>query len=899
MFKSECHHRFNFGRVFFPEKTKPIPSRVYFQPLGNHVGNVRRLVKAWNIQDFPGKTLEERKASFQRVLEAANIHDNGKPQKFNIDVKTTQSDKFKEYIYSFKGHRFLAKHQDSWVKSLAVGHHDFSVHDISRDAYKLRKESQYYADILAKDQLAYARELYILEMCDQIEAELACRVIGDDGQAESRTFMDYTTTQSKSDEKIYLIDPFPFSIDSILINFKYWSMELNQSDRDSLQKCLNTEEDYKLGKTLDEIAKNWWNSQKGKPEESYSKSITLRGNHSINNSIPWDCDSIYKALGGENFIPNPMQKEMFEAVANNDYPAVMLKSPTGSGKMEAILFPALAKRYRLFLPLPARSLLEDQKERIEKYLKKFSKLQVDREISLVVDTGAQMYRRIYLNGEDITSNLNKNSRRHLYKGDVILTTLDKFLYRYFGFGDKQKSFIFPLRIHDEKTLICFDEAHTYDEISFTNFQSLVRFLYEAGRSVVLMTATMPPEHYERFNYFDIIDFVDNTHRSEELFRFQQQTLKRPNLNKKSFEWYSNISRNQESPETFQNEFANIILMKWRQKNNCRIIAVVETVKDAAAIYQILIQDLGSSTDHLGRFIFLYHGRIADQIRPSIYKQIQERDAESQAYILVTTSAIEVGCDLNADVLISQICPPENLVQRAGRCNRKGNIPDATVILVGNEIPDFANSLNDVGWQKYQETLQSLKALKDFNTQALAKCITRTQQVDDYRVVELFSMLHDYVYEADLICQPTHEKGLVITRSWQPSATLIYKYSNRDDHTITVPIDRLIQKTDNQYSNTYVYERYYNHENTRWESRDLGWGYAYLKDIVIEISPDHQKDEIRSDSKSEYTYNPELGFVNIPGIFIKLRTFGFEEKLLYQYKEHKSIITYIKSLNALK
>ncbi|MHC5729328.1 MAG: DEAD/DEAH box helicase, partial [Nostoc sp.] len=262
-------------------------------------------------------------------------------------------------------------------------------------------------------------------------------------------FMDYTTAKSELDDKIYLIDPCPFNKNSIPLTFQYWSMELSQADKDSLQNCLNTEQDYKLGKVLDKIAKNWWQSQHGKPEKSEPKSITLSAYQSDDNLKDWNCNSIYKALGGENFVPNPMQGRVFEAIANNDHPAVLLKSPTGSGKMEAILFPALAREYRLFLPLPARSLLEDQKERIEKYLKKFSKLQPEREISLVVDTGAQMYRLVYRNGEDITSTLNINSRRHLYKGDVILTTLDKFLYRYFAFGDKQKSFIFPLRIHRE------------------------------------------------------------------------------------------------------------------------------------------------------------------------------------------------------------------------------------------------------------------------------------------------------------------------------------------------------------------------------------------------------------------------------------------------------------------
>ncbi|MBD2773677.1 CRISPR-associated helicase Cas3' [Iningainema tapete] len=888
MSKPQRQYPFKFGRVFFPSEVNPIPSEVRFQALGNHVGNVRKLVKCWRKNDFPSES------SFDQVLEAASIHDNGKPQRFEIIAKIAKS-KFQEYTYSFRGHRFLAKSKkDAWAEALAIGHHDFSVEDICRDAYTLKKE-QHYAEILTKEPLAYARELYILEMCDQIEAELACRVFEDGKQAESRAFMDFTITQDESEPTTYLIDPWAFEpeLNFIELTFRCWSMQPAELDTDGeLQKCLKDNREGDLGKTLDRITKRWWQSQQGQPKESISKTIILKPYRSAITSKEWTAKDFYQQLAG--FTPNPMQAEMFEAIYDpNDekHPAILLKSSTGSGKFESVLFPALASNYRLILPLPARSLLEDQKERIEKYLKKFSILQKDREVSLVVDTGSQMYRWVYKNGDETkrTSNL----RRHLYKGDVILTTLDKFLYRYFGFGDKQKSFTFPLRIHREKTLICFDEAHSYDEISFTNFHSLVKALYEAGRSLILMTATMPKEYIERFDYLNSIDYVDELEKVEKLKQFQQQTLRQPYLNQKGFEWISHIQRDSEVPEIFQHEFAQIILREWTVKTDRRLIAVVERVKDAAAIYQYLNNYLSGNTDAQGRFLFLYHGRIADQLRPSIYKQLQERDSKNQPYLLITTSAIEVGCDLNAEVLVSEICPPENLIQRAGRCNRKGNISDAKVIVVGNSIPDFANSLDESGWQKYQETLTSLEK---FDTQAIIECISRSEHVDDYRVVEVFSMLHDYVYGADLTCKTAHEKGLVITRSWTPSATLIYKDGSKDQHKIKVPIDRLIKNDNNQYANTHVYEHYYNQETTRWDVRNLGWGSAYLKDIVIEIHPNNEA-ALMYEDKPEYPYNPELGFVELPGVFIKLKTNDFEEKLLCKHTDNKSaIITYTKALN---
>lgn len=876
--KSQRQRAYKFGRVFFPSEPNPdpaIPNEILFQPLGNHVGNVIKLVDCWDKKDFPCPS------SFERVKEAAKIHDAGKPQKFELQVKSNKNHVFQKYIYSFRGHRYLAESKDLWTQTLARGHHDFSVGDISRDTYELKKEPN-YADIFSQNSLTYARELYILEMCDQIEAELACLVLEDKQQAESRTFMEYTITKDDLEPNVYRIEPWIFSPQVIELAFQAWKFCLSEEDKAKLKKCREENRDSALGKTLDSIAKTWWQSQPEEPEKAPERKAILKPYLSENHFQNKDCKFCYQQLAG--FTPNPMQEEIFEKIDKNDDLAILLKAPTGSGKLEAIIFPALANNYRLILPLPARSLLEDQKQRAEKYLQQFSKLHPNREFSLVIDTGSQMYRYIYRNGELENKPRTINSKRHLYKGNIILTTLDKFLYRYFAFGDKQKSFVFPLRINKEKTLICFDESHSYDGISFTNFHSLVRALYEAGRSLILMTATMPPEHYERFEYLDLIDFIDDSKRAEALEQFGQQTLKQLYPNQKAFTWNSLVKRDKQSPQSFQDEFAQTILREWREKTDRRIIAVVETVKDAAAIYQNLKKQLGSNSDSEGRLLYLYHGRIADQIRPELYKHLQERDAKNKPYILVTTSAIEVGCDLNAEILISQICPPENLIQRAGRCNRKGNIPNAKVILVGDEIPKFINSLDESEWQQYQE---ALKSLKDFDFKVIAKCITRSQQVEDYRVIELFSMLHEYVYNADLTYQPLHKRGLIPTRSWKPSVNLVHL---GQEHSISIAIDELYYGQ--QYADVYAYERWYDQEHSRWDGdRQLGWGSAYGKEITVRISPDGIDVNL-----PKYSYDEELGFVEIPKIFVKQWIDNAEEKLLYVNGEHKAVISYIKSLD---
>ena len=74
----------------------------------------------------------------------------------------------------------------------------------------------------------------------------------------------------------------------------------------------------------------------------------------------------YRKLGAK-FKPNPMQEELSSLISPaKANPALLLKSPTGSGKTEAVLVPSLLEERRLFLIFPSRSLVEDQIGRCEK-----------------------------------------------------------------------------------------------------------------------------------------------------------------------------------------------------------------------------------------------------------------------------------------------------------------------------------------------------------------------------------------------------------------------------------------------------------------------------------------------------------------------------------------------------
>jgi len=105
------------------------------------------------------------------------------------------------------------------------------------------------------------------------------------------------------------------------------------------------------------------------------------------------------------------------------------QGPLALEETESVLFPALTQAIVYFC---LYLLVVCWKTKSGWEIPQFSKLQPGREVSLVVDTGSEM-RWVYRDGQEIKLGI----KRHLYKGDVILTTIDKFLYRYFAFGDKQ------------------------------------------------------------------------------------------------------------------------------------------------------------------------------------------------------------------------------------------------------------------------------------------------------------------------------------------------------------------------------------------------------------------------------------------------------------------------------
>ena len=469
--------------------------------------------------------------------------------------------------------------------------------------------------------------------------------------------------------------------------------------------------------------------------------------------------------------------------------------------------------------------------------------------SLVVDTGGQSSRIVFDNGEQ-----KPDGRRHLYDGNVIITTLDKFLYRFFGFGEQNKSYIFPFRIHYSHTrnLFCFDESHSYDKVAFTNFVRLIKSLYKVALDLVVMTATMPEAYQEELNFLDSVDYTQG-----ERLKSLNEFLKYPSPSK-------HIEFIHADPKDVENEIRAYVSSRYEIDK--RIIVIVETVKNIVPIYQFMKER------KVGENVFLYHGRLSDGQRRKVYQKLKRIEGQDGSYLLFTTSAIEVGCDLNSYLLVTELCNPDQLIQRAGRCNRKGEMKDAKIVVVGSKIRHFLRTISEETEVSYLETLQTQSG-SDFKTNEILELI-QPQPHHDYRAEILFDMLYEYVYEARLENKPLHDRGLVITRSFEPSITLTTKVpessERHPENAVSVSIQSCIANTTDRETvnpDFKVYQRFYNDRAEAFEFKLLNWhGSIYFKELFVEVP--------------ECYFDKELGYVEPPKVFEYGGISGYRQNVVY-------------------
>lgn len=227
--------RLKVGRVFFEPDSGPDVEKVTVLTLDSHVANVVTLVEKFR-RDFYGSDEGTR----DLLIRAAKKHDDAKPETFRVTYRGWKENGHKSFGYSFAGHRFRVSDAKRYVELLIRLHHEFSVEGIVQAQHILKVEEQ------IKN---FPTDLYILEMCDQIEAEVETYAFT--GSVQPRVFMDFHSRLHEDGQRVE-VEPYPFEDDEIRLSLAFYELDLGKTVPEERQRIVNA---LKIGKPQE--GQNW------------------------------------------------------------------------------------------------------------------------------------------------------------------------------------------------------------------------------------------------------------------------------------------------------------------------------------------------------------------------------------------------------------------------------------------------------------------------------------------------------------------------------------------------------------------------------------------------------------------------------------------------------------------
>ncbi|QGJ71782.1 ATP-dependent RNA helicase [Planctomycetales bacterium 10988] len=201
-------------------------------------------------------------------------------------------------------------------------------------------------------------------------------------------------------------------------------------------------------------------------------------------------------------------------------------------------------------------------------------------------------------------------------------------------------------------VVVVDEVHSFDE---SMFQGLTDFLKKFDVPVLCMTATLPEARQRRLKELglDIFDVY------QENFPDMKAVRDAPRYKIK---------------QVLREDVDQLVKQKLAERK--KVLWVVNTVARAQQVAREFAED-GLATAGLrtsdGVPLYCYHSRYRLCDRKERHQEVITafQSNEQHAVLAVTTQVCEMGLDLDADVLITEVAPTTSLIQRMGRCNRAG------------------------------------------------------------------------------------------------------------------------------------------------------------------------------------------------------------------------------------
>lgn len=412
-----------------------------------------------------------------------------------------------------------------------------------------------------------------------------------------------------------------------------------------------------------------------------------------------DCygDGIYNKRFGSltrTFSPYPMQTEVFEIACAISEPGIfVLEAPMGSGKSEAALvaaevFALKAERSGIFFALPTQATSDGIFPRVNEWAERLDQYGKH---SIRLAHGKAQFNEQYQNIFDGSRNIGSHDENgsgmlvhQWFEGskksllaDFVVGTIDQLLM----LALKQKH-VMLRHLGLANKVVIIDECHAYDAYMSQYLERALNWLGSYKVPVIVLSATLPLQKRQQVvnAYIGKVSASENNHDS-----IAWQTMRNYPL----LTWTDGHSihsraltadahKRQVVLSPLEDDEVTGILSAMLSDGGCAGI-ILNTVQRAQDLASFLREQFGAEK------VELIHSRFLTPVRATKEKRLREglgkpgtNKQRPSFLIVVGTQVLEQSLDIDFDVLITDLCPMDLLLQRIGRLHRHERVRPLTL-----------------------------------------------------------------------------------------------------------------------------------------------------------------------------------------------------------------------------
>lgn len=397
-------------------------------------------------------------------------------------------------------------------------------------------------------------------------------------------------------------------------------------------------------------------------------------------SIP-DVEEYYRERF--DFPPHSLQQKVFDTIANTENPGIfILEAPMGCGKTEAALTAAeeLMAEKRLdglFFGLPTQATSNGIFPRIEdwfnRFVEEYDKVGIMKLMhgkAALNELQEELVDGIHVDEEVGAGVLTSEwfaGKKTAILSDAVVGTVDQFLL----LALKQKHLALR-HLGFSKKVVIIDEVHAYDAYMDVFLSRAVEWMGAYGIPVVLLSATLPKGIREKLIQAYLLGQGKGI-RTRDKMKYASifQSEAYPLLT------YTDDGAVRQRRDFTKEEDKCVTVRKLEE---IYIEETLETLLVHGGVAGIIVNTVGRAqvlfkrlVKVFGTDVSLLHAKFIDTDRVAKEKVLMDtigkKAQRPQRAIVIGTQVLEQSLDIDFDVLITDLCPMDLLLQRVGRLHR--------------------------------------------------------------------------------------------------------------------------------------------------------------------------------------------------------------------------------------